>query len=362
VFRIGGRRYRESTHTDSKVIAREVEHKRRRELQHAINGLSTRNVKVAFAIAADDWLKRKEAGWAVKTYIAAKLDVKHLKDHFAGIPLAAISADDVSKYRQLRIDQGAARKTIANEFGTLRSILKSYRLWAALSEDLRITAEPEEVGRALSADEEQPLLRACAASRSRSLLPAVTLALNTGLRSSEIRLLTWQQIDFTHNSVTVGKSKTKYGTGRAVPLNSCALTTLREWAAQFPKRKPSHYVFPAERVGFSGNDEIPQVFDTEPTTPITSWKTAWNSARKAAKIECRLHDLRHTATTRLLERGVPFATVGTIMGWSPATTVRMARRYAHISDAAQREAMALLDTPQHKAEVPTLVSSSPTIQ
>ena len=47
----------------------------------------------------------------------------------------------------------------------------------------------------------------------------------------------------------------------------------------------------SERVGFSGNDEILQVFDTDPTTPISSWKTAWVSAKKAAGTECRFHDL-----------------------------------------------------------------------
>ena len=38
--------------------------------------------------------------------------------------------------------------------------------------------------------------------------------------------------------------------------------------------KQSHCVFPSEKVGISGNDEIPEVFDTEPTKPIPSWKTA----------------------------------------------------------------------------------------
>ena len=58
----------------------------------------------------------------------------------------------------------------------------------------------DDVGRALSVDEEERLLKACAASRSRSLLPAVTLALNTGLRYDELRLLTWRQVDLVHES------------------------------------------------------------------------------------------------------------------------------------------------------------------
>jgi integrase len=201
-------------------------------------------------------------------------------------------------------------------------------------------------------------LAACAASRSRSLLPAVTLALSTGMRHDELRLLRWKQIDFSNRALRVGHSKTETGAGRAVHLNQRATATLREWAAQFPDRRPSHYVFPSERVGFSGNDEIPQVFDTDPSKPITSWKTAWITAKERAGIECRFHDLRHTAVTRLLGSGPLFAVVADLMGWSAATAVRMAKRYGHIGDSGRRRARAALDTEQEK---PTETSTGTTI-
>jgi hypothetical protein len=41
----------------------------------------------------------------------------------------------------------------------------------------------------------------------------------------------------------------------------------------------------------------------------------------------------------MLESGTPLSVVATIMGWSPSTTVRMSRRYGHIGQAAQREAV-----------------------
>ena len=45
----------------------------------------------------------------------------------------------------------------------------------------------------------------------------------------------------------------------------------------------------------------------------------------------------------MLERGVPFSVVSTVMGWSAATTAWMVHRYGHISQAAQREAMETLN-------------------
>lgn len=53
------------------------------------------------------------------------------------------------------------------------------------------------------------------------------------------------------------------------------------------------------------------------------------------------HSMR-TGCTRKLEAGVPFSVVATIMGWSRPTTVRMARRYGHIGQTAQRQAVNVL--------------------
>jgi len=175
------------------------------------------------------------------------------------------------------------------------------------------------------------------------LLPAFTLGIHTGLRNGELRFLRWRQVDLLNGAITVGKAKTPSGDGRVIPLNQTAARVLSTWSQQFPERTPEHYVFPSERVGFSGTDEMSQVYSTDPTTPIGSWKVAWTSARRVAGVQCRFHDLRHTCITRLLERGVPLPVVASLMGWSPATTARMAKRYAHFGDSAQRRAMETLD-------------------
>jgi len=111
---------------------------------------------------------------------------------------------------------------------------------------------------------------------------------------------------------------------------------------RFPDRKPDHYVFAAEQYGRPG-EQKPGTYDVDPTQPIGSWKTAWKNARKAAQVACRFHDLRHSAVTRLLEAGVSFPIVASLLGWSPSTTTKMAKRYGHIGSAAHRDAVAALD-------------------
>jgi integrase len=92
----------------------------------------------------------------------------------------------------------------------------------------------EDVGRAISRDEEGALLEACRASRSRSLFPAVLIALNTCMRHSELRLLKWAQVDLDSCALTVGNSKTEAGTGRLLPLNDRAVAIFGFWASLFP--------------------------------------------------------------------------------------------------------------------------------
>ena len=40
------------------------------------------------------------------------------------------------------------------------------------------------------------------------------------------------------------------------------------------------------------------------------------AAKKRAGVQCRFHDLRHTGCTRMLEAGVAFSVLATLMGWA----------------------------------------------
>ena len=51
----------------------------------------------------------------------------------------------------------------------------------------------------------------------------------------------------------------------------------------------------------------------------------------------------------MLEGGAPLAVVASILGWSSATTVRMAKRYGHIGHVAQRQAVDILENARNDA-------------
>jgi integrase len=342
-IKFAGRILRESAKTSSKELARRAEIKRKRELEEGYHGLKKRQAPQTLKAASDAWLETKKPTLAPKSYLIEKTNLGHLLPVLGLKLLTDIDAADIARYQQKRLKDKAAPKTINLEVGTLRAILRRHRLWANMQPDVRMLSTPDDIGKALDPADEKKLLDACADNRSRSLLPAVLLALNTGMRYSELRLLQWKQVDLERQTVRVGKSKTEAGTGRIIPLNDRATKVLQFWGDQFPDREDEHFVFPSERYGAGGNKFEPTVYDVTPTQAINSWKEAWESVKETAGVSIRFHDLRHTCVTRMLEGGVPLSVVASILGWSPATTARMAKRYGHIGQIAQRQAVAVLE-------------------
>jgi integrase len=68
------------------------------------------------------------------------------------------------------------------------------------------------------------------------------------------------------------------------------------------------------------------------------WKVAWESARKAANVTCRFHDLRHTFISRLAESQ---ASDSTVMALAGHVSRAMMERYSHIRMEAKRKAVSI---------------------
>lgn len=341
-FRFAGQVIRESSKSESKTVATNAERQRRRELEESFNRIPKRRLALLFNPAFEEWIKGKEAHLAPRSVVIERANLKHLSPFFGKLLLCDITAEDIAAYQAKRLNEGASPKTVNLEIGTLRAILRKHRVWASIQPDVRMLRTSEEIGRAISEAEERKLLDACRESRSRCLLPVVALALSTAMRYSELRHLRWANINLPGRSITVGKSKTESGEGRSIPLNERAFAILSFWAGLFPVRQPEHYVFAAERYGAAGDDFLPCAHSIDATKPIGSWGVAWAAAKRRSGVQCRFHDLRHTACTRMLEAGIPFPVVASIMGWSASTTVRMAKRYGHIGQEAQKQAVAVL--------------------
>ena len=335
-FRFGGQEIRESAKTSSKTVARDAQNARRRELENGYNGISKQKRAQLFGNAAESWRRERPPTLAPKTLELYALCISHLKKGFANRLLLDITAGDIAAYQTRRMKEKASGRTINMEVGVLRAIMLKNKCWGKVSDEVEFLPERRDVGCALTPEQESALLAAAADRRYKDspFYVIVVLALNTAMRSKEIKTLRWTQIDLGKRTVTVGQSKTAAGTGRQIPLNQSAAAALEYWHSLRPARDPQHYVFPA-----CENNKI------DPDRPMKSFRTAWrNAASTAGLTGLRFHDLRHTAITKLAET---LASDQTIMSIAGHVSRKMLEHYSHVRMDAKRKALEGIEQTGH---------------
>jgi integrase len=346
-FLFQGQLIRESARTNSKTVAREAERARRRDLELAINRISRREQTPLFSVAAENWLKTKR----VRSRFT-ELHYRHYVDmlcrHFGKRLVCDINVEDISALQALRQNEGLSGRSVNAETGVLRQILKHHNLWALMSDRVRFLRERRDVGRAISEEDEAKLLAAIRGSRSPSLLPLFVVSIDSGLRASELRNLrrrdlhlAWAEGVIQSGEIVVSHSKTEGGAGRTVPLTrrSCAELTL--WLSRFEGAQSDSHIFPKHQVGFAGHQRRPCLYNIDLTRPMAEWNSAWEAARRAAGVDYRWHDLRHTFISRLAEN--PRVSEQTITALAGHVSKRMLERYSHIRAQAKRDAISMLE-------------------
>lgn len=343
-FEFRGQRIRESTGSNSKTIAVKAERQRRRELEESSNGVRDVRRPVLFPVAARNWMAASRARWSKSNISIQELNLKHLSGYFGPMLLADVTPQHIGKYQGIRQREGASNRTINMEVSTLRMMMKTSRLWGAISQDVRMLPERHDVGKALTPDEEKRLLEACRRSPQKALYTAVVIFCNTGLRNAELRCARWCQVDFLKAEFQVGKAKTESSEGRIIPLNHAALGAFREWKSRWPDAKPEDYIFPTQRLAFKGSgatdNGVMTVYGVDTSKPLGAWKRAWDTAKKRAGVECRIHDLRHHFISALAQTQTTDATIQAISGH---LSRKMLEHYSHVRLEAKRRAVEALD-------------------
>ena len=154
------------------------------------------------------------------------------------------------------------------------------------------------------------------------IMPIILVALNTGMRRGEIFQLTWDNVSFKNNIITVAADTAKSSRKRYINMNKEIQRVLNDW---------NKY---SSRVGL--------VFPNPETGKrLVDIKSMWVNILKDAEIHnFRFHDLRHTFASNLVMKGAPLYMVQKLLGHS---TLEMTMRYAHLSPDSTAQAVALLD-------------------
>ncbi len=159
------------------------------------------------------------------------------------------------------------------------------------------------------------LLEACP---SKTLNQIVELALNTGMRRSELFHLEREHVNLREGFLEILDQKN--GEYDTIPLNERAIEILKS----VPVRLDSQYVFPGEKPG----------------KPFCDLKRQFEKAVTKAKLEgVTFHTLRHTAASHMVMAGVDLATIKAILRHKDYKTTL---RYSHLSQDHKKAAVEAL--------------------
>ncbi len=245
----------------------------------------------------------------------------HILPLLGAQPVDQIKNEEISELLRAMRDKGYASGTTNRVLILLRYIYNLGRKWRvagmAQNPTLGLSTAPDvQRDRFLSAEETQRLIAAIGEDENQTAAQAIMLLLLTGGRRNEITQAKWEYVNWERRTLLVPLSKS--GKPRAIALNGPALALLRA----IP-RSDNPYIFPSPVNG----------------KPSASLFFPWDRIRKRAGLtDVRLHDLRHSYASFLVNQGISLYVVQGLLGHAHSRTTQ---RYAHLAhetllDAAER--------------------------
>ena len=290
--------------------------------------------EVNFKVFADNWYELNIKN--VNISDTTKNDYKYylysnIIPYFENFKLCDITEDDCQRFLNKYV--GYSKANVSKIRMTLRRVLRKAQKQKLIgenpAEDIVLPQVTEGKRRPITDEERALILKQVPKHYAGAM---VLTMLCCGLRPAEIRRMEWDWIDFDNAILTVGKSKTKAGTGRKIPMPPQLVKALQEHKA---KNLNEQYVF---------------VRCKNPSLPMdeNAFYHAWHNFKRemdianGAKIyrnqiiESTLAEdlepylLRHTFCTDCQAAGVPINVAKELMGHSDISVT--AKIYTHMVD------------------------------
>jgi integrase len=301
------------------------------------------------------WLPSKRTRVKPSTSDAYERNIKlHINPHIGRIPLQKLQPGDLDELYVLLLTSGKrngaggglAPKTVRNVHATIQSALTDATRKGTVIRNVADLADPPSIsrsGRSMSVWTGDELRVFLAAMADHDLYPIYFLAATTGMRRGELAGLPWRNVDLDAARLTVNQQIVSVGyqlieddlktesSRHTIDLDERTVAELR--------RHRRHQLEQRMATGRRGDDTY--VFAKPDGSPVHPDLISQTFERAVAQLDVpriRLHDLRHTHATILLQQGVPVKVVSERLGHSsPAFTMTV---YQHVMPGMQAQAAA----------------------
>ena len=254
---------------------------------------------------------------------------RHILPTFKERPLADISKAEITAFIHGKIPTKLAPGTINRLLNCLKAIFTRAIEWDIGGLDKNPAHGVKQLPnnhrheRFLTPEEALRLLGAVNASPNKMLASIIAFLLLTGCRKREVLDARWENINLTLGQLTIPLSKS--GAPRYVTLSAGALNVLSQvkeilGREMGPAAESCAWVFANPATG----------------RPFISIYESWNTARCAVGLgDVRVHDLRHSFASALVNRGATLFDVQKLLGHS---SPKMTERYSHLTPGRLLEA------------------------
>lgn len=282
-------------------------------LEGAEKGLSVRDF---FTLHYLPYVKSYKRSWGTDECMLRVNIIPRLGDH----EMTSIKPPVVAQFVLDMREQGLAPGTCNRALVLLRYGFALAIRWGLYGrsvnpmQEVRNLRDDNKRERFLTDSELQRLLTSVSESDNKSLMSIVLFLIYTGARKREVLNARWEDVDWGNKSWRI--PVTKSGKVRHVPLSNGAQALLR-----------SHQAAQNDQLG--GNT-TPFIFVNPATlAPFVTVYYSWDTARKQAGLpELRMHDLRHSFASFLVNAGRSLYEVQELLGHAD---IRTTSRYAHLS-------------------------------
>ena len=251
--------------------------------------------------------------------------------------MGKITQIDIEKLKKTMKDANKAPKTINYAIDVIRMAFNMANKWGYTDKNPAIGVKrPKKDNRRirfLTREEAEKLLNELK-KRSRQIYDIAYISLYTGMRAGEIFNLTWQDIDFKNDIITIKDPKNS--TSRVAYMTESLKKLLIEKHKREHPKSLSELAFKDK----NGNKliRVSKTFDRAVN------KLSLNDGITDPRDKVVFHTLRHTFASWLAIQGTPIYTIKELMGHK---TLAMTERYAHLIPDAKREAVEKLFEENH---------------
>lgn len=252
----------------------------------------------------------------------------HVLDLLGHLSMDSVTPGDIVNCLNLMHDKKYAPAT-CNRF----LILIKYGFKLAISweikgvtrnpaKDIKELSQENKIERCLTQAQAEDLLKSARQIQNGLVIYIIQFLIQTGARKREALDAEWHDIDFEQRLWRIPKSKS--GKVRHIPLSSEALSLLVSLKANAPAG--TSYIFANPDTG----------------KPFVSIFQSWDLIRRRAGLpSVRMHDLRHSFASFLVNAGRSLYEVQQLLGHAD---IRTTSRYSHLSRKTLREAVENIPT------------------